>query len=355
MPKYPGIYSKKLKSTTKYFGSKWYAGRTYNTSLYTTAREAYEALQQLVRELEAGIRKDKRSITVGEFILLYQKDYLDPKQITDQSKSLFISSLKNAIIPLIGDRRLQSLTPVDMQRLQNELLVRYKDTTADWHIKIFHGVLKRAVIWDYLVRDPMIGLDPIRRVKHKPETLTPEEISLIVYDERFPLRDRCLVGLGGFAGLRISEAVAVKRQNIDFSSSSIYIDVQFCNSVLKPPKTGKCRYVPILPDFDILLKEMYIKSIGPWLFPGVKRDKPITPSSWTSSYFRSLLRELGLPQVRFHSLRHSFNQMLLDMGIPTREVMQIMGHKSIGMHWHYDRESVQRLVQVTRSIKTKRA
>jgi hypothetical protein len=114
MPKYPGIYSKKLKSTTKYFGSKWCQGRTYNTSLYPTAREAYEALQQLARELEAGIRKDKRSITVSGFINLYLENYLAPKRIIDQSKMLFTSSLKNAIIPLVGSRRLQSFTPVDL-------------------------------------------------------------------------------------------------------------------------------------------------------------------------------------------------------------------------------------------------
>ena len=43
---------------------------------------------------------------------------------------------------------------------------------------------------------------------------------------------------------------------------------------------GKHRYVPILPDLEPLLKEMYLKSAGPWLFPGRKEGQPIYPSTW---------------------------------------------------------------------------
>jgi integrase len=75
------------------------------------------------------------------------------------------------------------------------------------------------------------------------------------------------------------------------------------------------------------LKEIYLKNSGPWLFPGAKKDKPIYPSSWVSFSFCSILRELGLPLVEFYSLRHSFNKLLLDMGTPTLEVMQIMVDK----------------------------
>ena len=91
MPKYPGIHSKILKSgTVKYYGSKW-KGKTYTTSLYPTAQEAYEALRVLIKELQSGIRLDKKHITVEQFIRLYIKKYIEPKQIQPISKRVTIS------------------------------------------------------------------------------------------------------------------------------------------------------------------------------------------------------------------------------------------------------------------------
>lgn len=355
MPKYPGVYFKKIKSGNKYFGSKWYRGRTYNTHLYPTAREAYEALQQLIRELESGIRKDKRNLTVEQFIKIYVEDYINPKQIQPISKRIIAGRLKSSIIPLLGSCRLQSLTPKDMQHLRNELLKMYSTNTAKYHIETFHQVIKRAVIWDYLPKDIMLGLDSIRAEKIKPELLEPDQVIGLVYNDLFPLWERCLVALGGIAGLRISEAVAIQKGKIDFNTSSIHINLQFCQGHFRAPKMGKSRYVPILPDLEYILKEIYLKSIGPWLFPGGKTGQPIYPSTFNKHHFRPMLRELGLPAVKYHSLRHTFNKMLLDQGIPRREVMQIMGHASEEMSVHYDQESVKRLVQVTRDIKIRRA
>jgi len=249
---------------------------------------------------------------------------------------------------------LRSLHAVDVQNLQNELLSKYSPGTVNTYIGEFKRVIKRAIVWDYLAKDITVGLDSAKVVDHKPRILEPQQILSIMYDTQIPLRDRCLIGLGGFAGLRISEAVAVKKENIDFDEHTIFINVQHFQGRLKPPKARSERYVPILPDLDHLLKEQYVQS-RIWLFPGKKEGYPMTSVTWTARYFSKILRDLELPQVRYHSLRHAFNKMLYDHGIPQREVMQIMGHKPQGMTWRYDRESVQRCVQVTRQIQIRRS
>ena len=351
MPKYPGVHTKTLKSgTVKYYGSKWWEGRTYNTSLHPTASEAWESLQELIKELRLGKRFDKRSITVQQFIELYLEHYIKPKNIDPSTKKSISSRLRNAIIPYIGKRRLQSLRPEDMQQFQNQLLGDYSAPTVNRYIGELRRVLKRALIWDYLLKDITLGLDNIAEKAHKPDILEPQQILSIMYDPQIPLRDRCLIGLGGFAGLRISEALAVQKSKIDFDEHTIFINLQSCQGVLKPPKANSERYVPILPDFEHILKEMYIMSTY-WLFPGSKKERPITVAAWTRLYFHPLLQELGLPHIRYHSLRHAFNKMLYDQGIPQREVMQIMGHKPQGMTWHYDRESVERCVKLARRIR----
>ena len=45
--------------------------------------------------------------------------------------------------------------------------------------------------------------------------------------------------------------------------------------------------------------------------------------------FQKKLAELGLPQQRFHDLRHAAGSFMLAQGASLREVMEVLGHSSI--------------------------
>ena len=47
--------------------------------------------------------------------------------------------------------------------------------------------------------------------------------------------------------------------------------------------------------------------------------------------FRSLLEDAGLPQIRFHDLRHSAATIMLSMGVHPKVVQELQGHSSISM------------------------
>ncbi len=47
--------------------------------------------------------------------------------------------------------------------------------------------------------------------------------------------------------------------------------------------------------------------------------------------FRALLKEAGLPHMRFHDLRHSAATILLSMGIHPKVVQELLGHSAISM------------------------
>jgi integrase len=184
---------------------------------------------------------------------------------------------------------------------------------------------------------------------NKPDILEPEQIVTLIYNEQIPLRARCIIGLGGLAGLRPGEICGLRKEKIDFNEKIINIDLQYSQGVLKPPKGKKKRHVPILPDLEPILKEWYIQSgHGKFLFES-KRGNPLALSTWLRKDYRPALELAKLPYVKPHSLRHAFSKMLSDYGVPPREKMQIMGHSSKKMSFEvYDRESVKRMVKVTR-------
>jgi integrase len=48
-------------------------------------------------------------------------------------------------------------------------------------------------------------------------------------------------------------------------------------------------------------------------------------------HFHATLAELGMPRVRFHSLRHSFISLLLARNTPPKDVQAIAGHSSFAV------------------------
>lgn len=48
--------------------------------------------------------------------------------------------------------------------------------------------------------------------------------------------------------------------------------------------------------------------------------------------FKAMLTKAGLPDIRFHDLRHSAASLMLAQGVPLRVVMEVLGHSSIGVY-----------------------
>lgn len=263
--------------------------------------------------------------------------------------------MRNQVIPFIGHLRLKDIDGEVVQDYQNALLAKYKPSTAKIAFSDFKRMIRRAIIWGYIAQDPTLGIENIVYEKAKPVILEPQQILSIMYDLQQPLRERCIVGILGFTGMRISECFALMKEKINFEENIIRIDFRYYQGVVKPVRPsskGKPRKVPILPDLESVLKEWYLMvGGGKWLFPG-RFEKPLNPQQWSRVYFKQILRDCSLPLITPHALRHGFDKMCSDRGVPPRELMQIMGHSTPEMTFGtYDRESVERLVQVTRNIK----
>jgi integrase len=56
---------------------------------------------------------------------------------------------------------------------------------------------------------------------------------------------------------------------------------------------------------------------------------PLDARDVTHKHFKPLLRRAGLPDIRFHDLRHSAATLLLSRGTHPTYVQQLLGHKSI--------------------------
>ncbi len=155
--------------------------------------------------------------------------------------------------------------------------------------------------------------------KKLPTVLNKDEIARLVsvVDN---LKHRSIIMLTYSSGLRVSEVVKLKTEDLDFGRSMIHI---------KGAKGRKDRYT-LFSDVAQKTLRVYIKATNSkeWLFPGQKKGSHISTRT-AQQIFLDAIKTLGITKdVSIHSLRHSFATHLLESGVDLRYIQELLGHKS---------------------------
>ena len=101
------------------------------------------------------------------------------------------------------------------------------------------------------------------------------------------------------------------------------------------------------------------KALTEWIFP--KPTYPELPLDPGTAYaqLKRLLKEAGLPDIRFHDLRHTFASLLLTKDVPLINVSKFLGHSDLSttanIYAHFDTESKQASADVMTDILTKKS
>jgi site-specific recombinase XerD len=158
-----------------------------------------------------------------------------------------------------------------------------------------------------------------RRNLRLPVVLSREEIEkfLSFVENR---KHKTMISLAYGAGLRVSEVVDLKVQDLDFENNLLYV---------REAKGGKDR-ASILPEKlrDILKSFGVGKSACDYLFESERGGK--LTSRTLQKVFENILKKSGIPKsATFHSLRHSFATQCLENGVDIRYVQSLLGHANI--------------------------
>ena len=163
---------------------------------------------------------------------------------------------------------------------------------------------------------------PRARLDQKlPVVLAPDEVQRF-FDQVTGLKHRAVLLTCYGAGLRISEAVAVKVSDID--SKRMLLRVEH-------GKGGKDRYAMLSPCLLEVLRAYFriLRPVDPWLFPSWRPHLHLTAGA-VQTACREAWQRSGLgKRVTPHMLRHSFATHLLERGVDTRVIQALLGHSRI--------------------------
>ena len=131
------------------------------------------------------------------------------------------------------------------------------------------------------------------------------------YPDRMPEFELALM-----TGMRMSEQLTLEWDEIDLDAGTVH---------LSQTKNGTSRFVRLNSRALSIMRMLYEQSSGAGrIFPAKRPD-----------WFRSAIREAGIKDFTWHSLRHTFASRLVMAGVDLRTVQELMGHKSILMTTRY--------------------
>lgn len=188
----------------------------------------------------------------------------------------------------------------------------------------------------YLVREGLIEVDPCAGIESPytgrslPDTLSEAEVESLLHapDPKQPLglRDRCLLEVLYATGMRVSELVRLKANQVDRRLGLARIW----------GKGGKERLVPLGEEALAWLEE-YLDKSRPLLLGArqsvflfvTRRGGPMTRQMFWY-LIKRYARQAGIVKpLSPHTLRHAFATHLLDHGANLRAVQMLLGHSSL--------------------------
>ncbi len=210
------------------------------------------------------------------------------------------------------------MTKLDQENIREFLLDCEKRGLSPQSRNLFLNAVKfyyRDVIKNY----QKIDIQTAKKPKSLPTVLSRSEVEKILKSPK-NAKHKILLSLAYGAGLRVSEVVSLKVQDLDFEELTVS---------LKRAKGQKDR-ISVMPAslVDDLKNLVAGKSGNDLVFASERGGKLTTRTA--QKVFENSLRDSGVKKdATFHSLRHSFATHLLENGTDVRYVQELLGHSNI--------------------------
>ena len=247
--------------------------------------------------------------------------------------------VRDKIVPYLGDKEIRKVTVGDVQKLYRKLKKEggaAGGPLAGATVRRIHGILHQAM--DVAVDRHLIVKNPTKDVTLPKKESTPRTILNDAQLERFMeaiKQDRQwhdFFYLEITTGLRRGELCGLMWSDFDEKKGTLSIRRTLHGKrgggyYVGDTKTGKGRRIIRLPPSTVqLLTERKRTAISQWIFPNpLHPEDPIMPSSGYNRMKR-LMTEAGLPDLRFHDLRHTFATHALTSGVDAKTLSGILGH-----------------------------
>lgn len=320
-------------------------GKQVQKSIYgKTQKEVRQRLQAIAVSLEEGTYMEPSKMLLCDWLETWVNEYclgLKPGTI-----SLYRRYARLYINPHIGHTKLSALTPPMIQSLYNRFAggkdgaPQLKTKTVKNIHGILHKALAQAVEVGYMKQNPCDRCKPPRVERQEIKPLDTVKIGEFLNAIKgHPFETVYLVDL--FTGMRQSEILGLTWDCIDFEASTIriYRQLQLIDGHYQFGSLKNDKPRTIVPAASVMtaLREQKRQQFAMQLQAGEAWSNPdgfvFTDAlghhlarQTIYKQYKKIVASIGMPNARFHDLRHSYAVASLQAGDDVKTVQENLGH-----------------------------
>lgn len=286
--------------------------------------------------------------------LINNSDYLESfldnlyleQHVSDNTLSAYRSDLDKFGLFLEG-QDLLTVSALDIESyLAHRVDLGLKPRSTARSISALKRFYQYLVREKYLSESPMVNIAQPKAGQTLPKTLSENEVEALLaapnVEEPMGLRDKAMLELLYATGLRVSELVGLRMEQINLRQSVVFVK----------GKGNKERLVPLgeeamhwLEQFLKLGRGQMIKHATDFVFPSKRGVGMTRQTFWHRIKHYAILASVESP-LSPHTLRHAFATHLLNHGADLRVVQMMLGHSDLSTTQIYTHVANERLKSV---------
>ncbi len=313
---------------------------------FATKRDAVQALQRCLDEMQGGVEVETR-ITTGTY---FEEWLASKRSLRPSTLKSYREHIRLYLKPLLGHVPLRELRPRQIDLMLGDLArPRAKNSLSSATVRRIHSTLRVAL--NDAVRRRLISHNPAQYIdlpverRQPPTVWTPEQVASFLSSVR---KDRlyALYHLVVVTGLRRGELCALSWDDVQLDRRYVRVNraaVELGGRIhVGPPKTRSgVRTVPLDGlTIEVLRAHRLRQEAERQAWGNAYREEGLVFTQengamlrpeGVSRRFRNATRRADLPLIRFHDLRHTSASIALAAGVAMKVVSERLGHSTIGI------------------------
>ena len=315
--------------------------RYHNRTVRGPVRNAQHYLNKVLREHDLGRQLDGAHVTLNEYLGRWLITAAKPR-LREKSYRSYVSLLRRYVRPILGERMLSAISPLDVQAVYHRLVERgLSARTVRYTHSVLRSAMRQAIRWRLLAEDPTNGAQLPRQRRREMRVLTAEQSRLFL-DAAMKTPYGPVFAVALTTAARPSEYLALKWHDINWESGTVSI-ARTLEKVrggwrFAETKRARSRRVIKLQEWVLELLKRLLAKTKPkpvWSsWPAAAELIFTTPSgrpihvNKLAKKFKLILDDAGLTTIRLYDLRHTGATLALAAGVPPKVVSEQLGHAS---------------------------
>jgi integrase len=320
---------------------------TKRKTIYGKERE--EVADKLIEALSnrnKGLVFDVDNLKLGEYLGRWLTDSVRDT-VRPTTFERYEQVVRLHIRPALGEVKLKNLTSAHVRGLYRQKLDAGLSPRSVQYVHVtLHKALKQAIADGLIPRNVTEAVKPPQVRREEMQPLTAEQVKVLFQAAKGD-RLEALYVLAVTTGLRQGELLGLRWDDIDLEVGTLQVRRTLTTAkggpVLSAPKTKGSRRTVKLSQRALealrshLARQLEeIDRVGSlWREKGLifaaEVGEPLRRQYVTARRFKPLLRRAGLPEIRFHDLRHTCATLLLSENVNPKVVSEMLGHATIAI------------------------